>query len=157
MKGKKPKPTALKKLAGNPGKRALNPGEPQPERKKPTRPRYLSDEAKKVWTRVAGELYQLGLLTRLDQHALAVYCEAVARWIHAQEMCELEGYVITTDKGNLIQSPWVAIMNRSIEQIRQLGAEFGMTPSSRTRIHVERPDNEPTLADILFEGSRSKR
>ena len=29
-RGRKPKPTALKELEGNPGKRSLNPSEPKP-------------------------------------------------------------------------------------------------------------------------------
>lgn len=40
MRGRKPKPTYLKLLNGNPGKRALNEQEPKPERALPTRVRY---------------------------------------------------------------------------------------------------------------------
>ena len=39
QKGRKPKPTAIKKLEGNPGKRKLNQNEPQPEKTAPECPK----------------------------------------------------------------------------------------------------------------------
>ena len=47
QRGRKPKPTAVKMLEGNPGKRSLNTGEPKPEKKAPRCPAWLEDEAKK--------------------------------------------------------------------------------------------------------------
>ena len=40
--GRKPKPTAVKALEGNPGKRSLNTGEPKPEKKAPRCPASMS-------------------------------------------------------------------------------------------------------------------
>lgn len=40
-RGRKPKPTAIKELEGNPGKRPLNANEPRPERKAPRCPAWL--------------------------------------------------------------------------------------------------------------------
>ena len=48
-RGRKPKPTALKELEGNPGKRPLNDREPKPEKKAPPCPKWLNDDAKKEW------------------------------------------------------------------------------------------------------------
>ena len=47
MAGRKPKPTRLKIIQGNPGKRPLNKNEPQPERRLMRAPSHLSEEAKK--------------------------------------------------------------------------------------------------------------
>ena len=47
MAGRKPKPTALKKLEGNPGKRKLNTKEPVPGKGMPDCPKWLLPEAKK--------------------------------------------------------------------------------------------------------------
>jgi len=46
QRGRKPKPTAVKVLEGNPGKRSLNTAEPKPEKKAPRCPSWLEDEAK---------------------------------------------------------------------------------------------------------------
>ena len=56
QRGRKPKPTAVKVLEGNPGKRSLNTGEPKPEKKAPRCPAWLEDEAKKEWKRMAKQL-----------------------------------------------------------------------------------------------------
>lgn len=47
LQGRKPKPTALKILEGNPGKRKLNAKEPTPLKKAPKCPAWLDAEAKK--------------------------------------------------------------------------------------------------------------
>lgn len=52
MAGRKPKPTAVKKLEGNPGKRKLNTKEPVPAKGMPACLDWLMPEAKKngnVW------------------------------------------------------------------------------------------------------------
>ena len=46
-RGRKPTPTAIKVLEGNPGKRPLNANEPKPKKKAPRCPSWLEDEAKK--------------------------------------------------------------------------------------------------------------
>ena len=58
-----PKPTHLKVLDGNPGRRPLNPGEPRPQVKVPTCPQHLSPTAKHEWKRLAHQLHVLGILT----------------------------------------------------------------------------------------------
>ena len=47
MAGRKPKPAAVKKLEGNPGKRKLNTKEPIPAKGMPACPDWLMPEAKK--------------------------------------------------------------------------------------------------------------
>ncbi len=76
QRGRKPKPTAIKLLEGNPGKRSLNTGEPQPNKKAPRCPSWLEDEAKKEWKRMAKQLEHLGILTEIDMAAFAGYCQA---------------------------------------------------------------------------------
>ena len=49
--GRKPKPTALKKLEGNPGKRPLNTMEPTPPNVSIHCPQYLLPDARKEWKR----------------------------------------------------------------------------------------------------------
>ena len=55
-RGRKPTPTALKVLEGNPGKRKLNDNEPRPEKKAPSCPKWLEPEAKKEWRRLAKKM-----------------------------------------------------------------------------------------------------
>jgi len=61
----------VKLLRGNPGKRPLNEGEPQPTPLAPACPPELSPTAKDEWNRIIVELVELGLMTNLDRAALA--------------------------------------------------------------------------------------
>lgn len=150
MPGRKPKPTALKELAGNPGKRALNKREPQPRRMLPPCPRHLTGEARREWRRMGGELVRLGVMTAVDKATFAAYCVAWARWVDAEANVAKLGPIVKTANGNLIQNPYLAVANRALEQMTKLAAEFGMTPSSRSRVQVAQPAAEPSLADVLF-------
>lgn len=49
MRGRKPKPTNLKILEGNPGKRPLNLKEPKPLQIAPECPKWLKTLAKDIW------------------------------------------------------------------------------------------------------------
>jgi P27 family predicted phage terminase small subunit len=151
MRGRKPKPTAAKKLAGNPGKRALNENEPQP-RITPdiTAPAHLDADARVKWDELVAELYPAGLLTTIDVDALTFYCVLYARWKKAERIVKDKGEVIKTVNGNIIQNPYLSIANRALGQMAKLGAEFGMTPSSRTRIAAQPLEEESELERELF-------
>lgn len=136
QQGRKPTPTALKQLRGNPGKRPLNENEPKPRAVLPRCPAHLSAEARAEWRRMAGKLYQLGLLTELDSSALALYCQAFGRWVQAEGKLKEFGLLIKTPNDYPAQSPYLSIANKCIEQMKGLLGEFGMTPSSRSRIVV---------------------
>ena len=81
MAGRKPKPTSLKVLEGNPGKRQLNPNEPKLDASVPKCPAWLSKEAKREWKRLVPFLEQAGLLTQVDRAAFAGYCQSYADWV----------------------------------------------------------------------------
>jgi len=155
MRGRKPKPTALKKIEGNPGKRALNTKEPQPETAVPTCPPHLKGVARTEWTRITGELHALNIITRIDRAALVAYCQAWADYVQACDKVSKEGEVIISDKGGLYQNPWVSIKNSAMDRMVKISAEFGMTPSSRSRIKVDAPDEDDEMAKML--GEQAKR
>jgi P27 family predicted phage terminase small subunit len=150
MQGRKPKPTAIKLLEGNPGKRALNHAEPKPRVVLPRPPEHLSDEEKVQWKLKVKELYPLGLITTIDTDALAMYCVIFVRWLKAEKMVREKGEIIKTAAGNIIQNPYLSIANRALEQLNKLGAEFGMTPSSRSRVKADLADPDQELERMLF-------
>ncbi|RQR29406.1 phage terminase small subunit P27 family [Burkholderia sp. Bp9142] len=133
MRGRKPTPTALKIARGNPGKRPLPENEPM-HTGEATAPEWLSAQAAAHWPIVAKQLGDAGVLTSVDTAALALYCEAFARWKHANDQVVKYGPVIKAPSGFPVQSPYLAIANRAHEQMTKLLIEFGMTPSSRSRV-----------------------
>ncbi len=141
MKGRKPKPTHLKALAGNPGKRKLNANEPKPQLGADS-PDHLSDRALEVWERVAPELERLQLLNPLSGETLAGFCDAYARWCAATKEIEKSGEVVKAPSGYPMQNPWRAIANKAFDQWTRLAAEFGMTPSAMSRIGAESKEQD---------------
>lgn len=142
MRGRKPKPTQLKVLEGNPGKRALNNKEPKPTLPLPSPPLVLEGEAMAEWNRVCGELSALGLLTGIDMAVLAGYCQAFSVWVDAVGKVKTLGILIRTSNGNVIQNPAVGTMNRQYEIILKACAVLGMDPSSRSRLKVEKQEEK---------------
>jgi P27 family predicted phage terminase small subunit len=148
MRGRRPKPTRLKVLTGNPGKRPLNEGEPRPEIAIPDCPEELGETARREWNRLVGELASLKLLTNFDRAALAAYRGAYALWAQATEAIQKYGVMIKSPSGYPVQSPYVSVANRQAEIVMRRASEFGFTPASRSRISTH-PKAEPTLFDRL--------
>lgn len=162
MPGPKRTPTQIRLVKGNRSRRPLPKDEPKPKKIAPTVPSHLIDEAKVEWGRVSQELESLGLLTRIDRAALAAYCQAWARWVEAEKKIAAIGLVVKTPTkkvttgvgktrkivesgGYPITNPYLPIANKALEQMHKFLTEFGMTPSSRTRIEVD-PANLPKAA-----------
>ena len=150
MRGRKPIPTAIKELNGNPGKRALNKKEPKVESRIPPCPSHLKGAARTEWNTLTQDLHALGLISNIDRAALAICCTAWADYVKACNKLIKEGEVIISDKGGMYQNPWVSIKKRSMDQVMKFYSEFGMTPSSRSRVKVDTPSEEDEMANLLF-------
>lgn len=152
MRGRKPVPTALKILRGNPGKRALNPDEPQPN---PSLgigdpPASLKGEGLEEWHRLGPQLEAMGVLTHVDVPAFVAYCKAWARYIDAERKIETLGEVVKAPSGYPIVNPYRSIANKAYQQCKDFWSDFGMTASARTRIHAK-PRHGKTAADVRKE------
>lgn len=154
MRGAKPKPTKLKILEGNPGKRPLNKNEPKPPQEMPACPQWLDKDAKKEWKRVARNLYDMGILSLVDRTALAGYCEAYSRWKRASEALS-DGftyeYVNHQFQIKRDTKPEVQIVRDALNQVRQFCAEFGLTPSSRARMAIPSTKGKKDPMDELLD------
>jgi P27 family predicted phage terminase small subunit len=157
MPGPPKKPTALKELAGNPGKKPLPKNEPKFSGI-PTCPSHLDKLARAEWRRMAKELKPLGLLTNADRAAFAMYCQMWSRWVQAEEKIAETAMVYTTHDANgkpkaLIQSPYIGIANRAAEICHKFLTEFGFTPSSKTRV-ASAPESK--LTKFLSQPTKSQ-
>jgi P27 family predicted phage terminase small subunit len=123
----------------------MNESEPTPEPGRPTCPAFLEREAKTEWRRIVPELEALGLLSRVDRVALAAYCQSWARWKQAEEVISRDGMSLELKKQNrmgreyvygAMPRPEVAISQRERMLMKGFLVEFGLTPASRSRIHV---------------------
>ena len=140
-------PTSIKLLRGNPGKRPLNKREPKPKEGIPHCPAWLCDEARKHWKLTAAILKDMGLLTTADGDALANYCDTWAEWREMREWIKKHGSVmpIRGKDGEIKyiqQAPQVNIARHHLLVLGRYQLEFGLTPSARTRIQIEKPSVE---------------
>jgi P27 family predicted phage terminase small subunit len=152
MAGRKPKPTALRVLQGNAGKRALPKHEPTPAAEPPPKPAHLTERAAAAWDRVAPELHRLGLLSVVDGLALELLVCAYDDWREAHIEVAAEGatYETETEHGRIVRAhPQVAIRSDAWRRVKSILAEFGLTPSSRARLDIEAPGQEDPMDAFL--------
>lgn len=135
--GRRPKPTALKILEGTtrgPVKREPSAPvgvPPMPERLK------VDEVAVEKWHELAGILTRMGVLTTGDGEALATLCEVHS----AEQSCLLQlragGAVMHTDLGGVKPNPAGPMYRSLVAMKASLLSEFGLTPSSRTKLATQ--------------------
>ena len=135
-KGRKPKPTALKKLAGNPGKRKLNENEPQFDAVTNVEaPESLTGfkYAVEQWDTLAPQLCTRGVMTVADLWNLEAFCLAYS--VYRISMEEANGQpTIMQDNGTMKKHPALSAANEARVQMQSFGAVLGIDPANRTKI-----------------------
>lgn len=147
--GRKAKPTEVHKLNGNPGQRknldkAVD-GTHMTELPPP--PDWLGKYGAKEWYRSGPELMKMRLLTEADLMVFATYCQNVHIMVESAVDIEENGMTIIGARGTT-RNPALASFAAATTALRALAAEFGMTPSSRSRFSFPDDDGE-SLEDLL--------
>jgi P27 family predicted phage terminase small subunit len=124
----------LKVIQGTDRADRRNENEPVLGTRIPEFPEHLAGEAKREWERITRLLAASGLVAEIDRAALASYCQAWGRWVEAEEALKRHGVVVRSPNGFPMPSPYLAIANKAMDQMRLLLTEFGMSPSSRSRV-----------------------
>ena len=107
----------------------------------PPPPSWLSRQGKAEWKKVAAILVERQHLTDADLGTLAAYADAVGQLVEMTTIINSEGAVIATEKGPR-KHPAISIQINARNQVRQLAAELGLTPVSRSRPSVRDNSNE---------------
>ncbi|MGH6811349.1 MAG: phage terminase small subunit P27 family [Methylocella sp.] len=153
MAGRKPLPTHLKLVKGTARPHRLNKDEPKPAVSVPEPPAHLDEWARAKFAAMAEMLARHGMMTELDAGALARYAVVWCRWLEAEAEVKRRGPVVKTEGGNIIQNPFLAVVNKCLAQMAQIESEFGLTPSSRSRIRMAEPaDLTDPFEDYLNRG-----
>lgn len=147
--GRPPKPTRLKILQGTARADRMPKNEPRPGIGIPTRPEWLSPEAKREWTRITKELEPLEMLARVDRAALAAYCQCWGLYVEAVRDIQENGTTFTTETGYEGPRPSVGVMVKMLEKMSAYAAKFGLSPSDRARLSIPEPKQEDPFADFL--------
>jgi P27 family predicted phage terminase small subunit len=147
--GRRPQPTALKVLRGNPSKTRLNEDEPKPPQGPVTEPESLSNAASMVWQELAPIATAMGTLTVADVSAFATLCELESTRRLASRMKDAEGFMPFTVDGEDGQGPkrlqvdQVFRLERdTANALRPYYEKFGLEPVGRARIRVPKGERQ---------------
>ena len=150
--GKTKKPTKLKLIEGNPGKRPLPKNEPKPKIKKSKAPKWLDETARAIWDEYEPKLRNLELLTEIDQEAFAAFCHCASMFRQYAERAARGEIIFKQGRkdGNFIQIPSAKTI--SIEYMNQLKSwcgRFGLTPSDRASLGIAEKDSSSEFEKLL--------
>lgn len=147
--GNPAKPTALKLIQGNPGKRKLNKKEPKAPAKKLVAPSYLSAWGKRRFAYWAKLLAQYNISTALDTGALAKLVDAEDEYQQLSEVIAQHGVTqqTTNTNGDPVIKPNPAVAQRADawRRVNLMMQQFGLTPASRAKVNAEEPAGDDPL------------
>lgn len=152
--GPRPMPTALKVLRGTTAAPAVGlppstPVEPRWSDRLPGKDSVtVRADAARVWATVVPDLDRLGLLAQVDQVLVEDLCVCVARLRQCERALSREGLTRDTERG-VVKNPAATIAAQYRTQLRAYIAELGLSPSARSRLHVEPVDGLDDLERLL--------
>ncbi|MDO9712444.1 phage terminase small subunit P27 family [Paracraurococcus lichenis] len=155
MAGRRPKPTQLKLVAGNAGKRPLNAAEPQPRRELPSPPAHLSPQARVAWGRFSALLDRIGVLTEADATALEQMAETYAEiiWLRADIEDNGRFQTVKTKAGGemeRLRPAYTALMDAD-RRLKAWLVEFGTTPAARSKVKGNGGEEQEDPAAAYFQ------
>jgi P27 family predicted phage terminase small subunit len=135
-------PTAMRAARGT--LRVHRADEPQPPIGGVVMPGHLGEVAAARWRELLPMLQAVRVMTQADIESLARYCDTYEWWLATRAKLKKEGdtYPILNDGGEvkyIAQRPEVSIAHKLAQQLRQLEQDFGLNPSARASLHVEKP------------------
>lgn len=103
-------------------------------------PSFLSKEAKAEWRRIMPSLVKRRILTVADLGSVENYCIAIGRVRQVER--ELQ------DAGGVPDAALVRMQDKAMQTARQLAAELGLTPVSRSRPVIREESDDGDLSDL---------
>jgi P27 family predicted phage terminase small subunit len=137
--GRKRVPTVLRELHGNPRQHAIPQDEPEGVGDIWAPPSWFDDAQREQW-HYAVDHAPPGLLTGTDRETLVVWCCACVEYAKAVLRVRADGQVVTTKAGNVIQNPYLSVMNRQALIMLKAGGEMGFSPSARASLGSRGPE-----------------
>lgn len=99
-------------------------------------PKWLNDNAKKIYKQTANEIKSLGISDRCDTNILAIFSAQLDR---LQVVSQLEDKEIFQER----------IQNDLTSSVLSLAKELGITPSARAKLRIAKVQEEDPLADLM--------
>lgn len=141
QRGPKPLPTAVLAKRGS-WRQNENRCEPIPGRNMPPIPPNLTGIAKQLWELYEPMLWNMGVLTEIDGLAFEQLCKIYQQWKKYDDYLRRRGELIRIkDKKGRIKDykihPYVRLRRDAQAQLDKCLANFGLSPSARSRINLD--------------------
>ena len=147
MRGRKPKPLALRILEWNPGKRKL-PNAPNFAGSFGPPPRWLGKIGTELWRQLAPELEAKRLAAPAYRTLFLALCANYERAVTATRAIQRHGMTYKTPNGAHRRRPEVGIEVQAWALVVKFCVEFGLTPSAVGRINLPQGP-ERSLEEIV--------
>lgn len=137
MKGRKPTPSALKKMRGTDQPVRVNENEPETNTlsKMPPPPKWFGKLAKKIYRSKSKELINQGVMGTLDIDMFVLYCNEYATYIETSEEIAKIPYNAKLSESSVEVYRRIRQQNQQAwERAKSIAIEFGFTPSARSRV-----------------------
>lgn len=137
MAGRPNIPTAMKVLKGTARKDRTLPNEMNPKlaRIPKPAPNELNAEGKAEWEKIYRELVEVGVMTVIDDSMLFTYCNEFGKYLELEKKLNgNNGRTVENVAGNIVVSADELLAQKCLKEARTTAMQFGLTPSSRTRI-----------------------
>jgi P27 family predicted phage terminase small subunit len=136
------------------------PGEPAPRGPRPRPPEWLCDDAKAQFLAIVRRLWAQGVVSSVDEAALAIYADLLAQYRRASEFVAKHGdvYIVRArprvegEEGRPIgfaSYPQAKRQENLAMLLLRLSREFGLTPAARTQVQGEVP--APAFPPLRFD------
>lgn len=112
-------------------------------------PDWLTERAKEEYLRVVREAAKVPFLDNLDKHIVAMYADAVDKYISAAEKLHKFGDVIKTDAG-LTVSPYLAVQKKAEDTIFKCSSRLGLATTDRLRLIVPKVEEKSENKYLKF-------
>lgn len=160
MVGRKPTPTALRILQGNPQKRPLNKNEPVPDPIDPEIPDELRGDAVAAaeWKSAIVPAIRIGQITIADRALAIVHCELWSSW-RKEKAAAAKAPIVITAGAQGIPRPNPARVQalRTGSLLAHVDEKLGLTPTARSRINAVLMPGAPAAAAPTTSGDARAR
>lgn len=158
MSGGRPRlPSNVHRLHGTDRADRMNPNEPVLPIGTPDMPAGLSTAAKKQWKAIVPLLEEMQVLTAVDGTALLLLCEALAEFAQADTALRKAKSLTYESEGRngvrISARPEVGIRADAWRRAHRMLADFGMTPSARTRVSALATGQDMDPMEALVRGN----
>ncbi|UVI28178.1 phage terminase small subunit P27 family [Paenibacillus spongiae] len=113
-------------------------------------PDWLDDSARKIWRKTVKDMEEFGVLDKVDEDVLGIYCDAVSKVQEANRLIDEHGYTEINRSGVKVPNAYVQMSQRYAGIALSYSNKLGLNAESRARLAKRQADGEVDENEDLF-------